>query len=330
MTKDRYQRTHSRGGRALYAPQKFAVHPLARLDWWLAWVVTLVPPFGAVAAVVLAFSGLTPGWFEVVLVASLYLLTLVGVEVGFHRLFTHRSFQAARPVRVALAMLGSMAFQGPVIWWAATHRRHHQYSDQPGDPHSPNLRAETWWGRTWGLWHAHIGWLFVADSTRGDGWRRYAPDLYRDPAIFWVQVRYFYWLTLGFVIPAVAGGIWYGSWAGALLGLLWGGFVRVFLVNHVFFWCINSVTHRFGTRPFTTGDHSTNNVWLAVPTLGESWHNNHHAFPSVALLDFSWWQLDLGGWVIRALELLGLAWDVRRPERSAIVAKRLATLTPPE
>ncbi len=294
-----------------------AVPPLARMDWWLAWVVTVAPPVGTVAAVVLAFNGYPVTWFELGLVAGLYLATLVGVEVGFHRLFTHRAFDAPAGVRAGLAILGSMAFQGPPVWWAATHRRHHQYSDQPGDPHSPNLSGAGWWDRARGLWHAHFGWLFVADSTRGDGWRKYVPDLYRDPVVFWVHVRYFRWLALGFVLPAVAGGVWYGSWAGALLGLLWGGFARVFLVNHVFFWCINSVTHRFGTRPFPTPDLSTNNGWLALPTLGESWHNNHHAFPTAATLDFRWWQFDPGGWVIRGLELVGLARNVRRPDHSA-------------
>jgi stearoyl-CoA desaturase (Delta-9 desaturase) len=286
---------------------------LARLDRRLAWVVTCVPALGFIVAMILPFFGYPIGAVEIGLWLGMHIPILIGVEVGFHRHFAHRSFGIHRAVRVILAILGSMAFQGPVIWWAATHRRHHRYSDQPGDPHSPHLFGHGFLAFVRGFFHAHMGWLFVPESTRAVGWDRYAYDLYRDKAIFKVHTMYFYWLLLGFIIPGVLGGILTWSWTGVLLGSLWGGFVRIFMMNHVFYWCINSVTHSFGTRPFRSDDQSTNNVWLAIPTLGQSWHNNHHAFPSSALMGLRWWEMDIGGWVIRVLKRLGLAWDVKTP-----------------
>lgn len=295
---------------------------LARLDRRLAWVVTCLPPAGFVVAMALHFYGYRIGLLEIGLWLSMHIPILIGVEVGFHRHFAHRSFKTNGFVRAALAIAGSMAFQGPVIWWAATHRRHHNYSDKPGDPHSPHLFGPGFKGQVRGLFHAHMGWLFVPKSTRADGWDRYAHDLYRDRAIFKIHTLYFYWLFLGFVIPAVIAGGVTRSWMGAFIGFLWGGLVRIFLMNHVFYWCINSVTHRFGTRPFRSDDQSTNNVWLAIPTLGQSWHNNHHAFPTSALMGLRWWELDLGGWVVRGLATLGWAWDVKKPTRDKMERMR--------
>ncbi|PYS89581.1 MAG: acyl-CoA desaturase [Acidobacteria bacterium] len=289
---------------------------LARLDRRLAWVVTCAPAVGFGVAMLLLLCGYPVGAVEIGLWLGMHILILIGVEVGFHRHFAHRSFNLRRPVRVALAILGSMAFQGPVIWWAATHRRHHNYSDKPGDPHSPHLHGEGPQRLMRGLFHAHMGWLFVPESTRAVGWDRYAHDLYRDKAVFKVHTLYFYWLLLGFVIPAILGGILTRTWMGAFLGFLWGGLVRIFMMNHVFYWCINSVTHTFGTRPFVSNDQSTNNIWLAIPTLGQSWHNNHHAFPSSAMMGLRWWEVDIGGWVVRALERLNLAWDVKTPSQA--------------
>lgn len=289
---------------------------LARLDKKLAWVVTCAPPVGFVVAMVLPFYGYPISMLDIGLWLGMHVPILIGVEVGFHRHFAHRSFKTHRAVEIALAVMGSMAFQGPVIWWAATHRRHHKYSDQPGDPHSPHLFGSGLRAQVKGLFHAHMGWLFVPQSTRADGWDRYAYDLYRDRGIFKVHSLYFYWLLLGFVIPAVVGGAVTRSWSGVFLGFLWGGLVRIFMMNHVFYWCINSVTHSFGTRPFRSDDLSTNNVWLAIPTLGQSWHNNHHAFPSSALMGLRWWEMDIGGWVVRSLGRLGLAWDIKKPTRA--------------
>jgi stearoyl-CoA desaturase (delta-9 desaturase) len=294
---------------------------LARLDRSLAWVVSCGPVLGTAVMVGMLAGGYVPGAVEISVWLGMHVIALVGVEVGFHRLFSHRSFQTYRPIRVALAIMGSMAFQGPVIWWAATHRRHHHYSDRPGDPHSPHLEGDGPIALMKGLFHAHLGWLFVAGSTRDLDGGHYAPDLYRDPAIFRVHVTYFGWLLLGFAIPTAIGGLATLSLRGACLGFLWGGLIRIFIMNHVFYWCINSVTHAFGSRPFDVGDQSTNNIWLCIPTLGQSWHNNHHAFPTSAVTQFKWWQIDLGGWFIRLLEAVHLAWDVRCPSREMIAAR---------
>ena len=286
---------------------------LSRLDRRLAWVVSLAPIFGFIVAMILWAIGYPPSWTDLLVWLIMHTLILIGVEVGFHRHFAHRSYKSHPAIRVILAVLGSMAFQGPVIWWAATHRRHHNFSDKPGDPHSPHLHGPGFWPFVRGQFHAHMGWLFVSESTRAIGWDRYVNDLYRDRAIFKVHTLYFYWLLMGFLIPAIVGGLVSGTLMGAFLGFLWGGFVRVFMMNHVFYWCINSVTHTFGTRPFRSDDQSTNNIWLAIPTLGQSWHNNHHAFPSSAFMGLRWWELDLGGLVIHVLQKLKLVWDAKRP-----------------
>lgn len=298
----------------LAAGRQATLAALARLDRRLAWVVTLAPAVAFVVAMLLPFAGypITPLYLW--LWIGMHIPILIGVEVGFHRLFSHRSYHAHPAVRVGLAILGSMAFQGPVIWWAATHRRHHTYSDKPGDPHSPHLHGRL--GQ--GLFHAHMGWLFVPASTRAAGWDRYAEDLYRDKRIFRVHTMYFHWLIAGFVIPGIIAGLVTRTVSGALLGVLWGGFVRIFIMNHVFYWCINSVTHAFGTRPLASDDKSTNNIWLAIPTLGQSWHNNHHTFPSSAMMAHRWFEFDIGGWVIRALEKAGLVSDVKVPSKETI------------
>ena len=299
---------------------------LARLDRRLAWAVSCGPPAGVVAAVLLIFLGYPVRSYVIGIWLFMHLVVLMGVEVGFHRHFTHRSFKMHPTVRAIFAVLGSMAFQGPVIWWSATHRRHHRFSDHPGDPHSPHLEGGGLLGFWRGQFHAHMGWLFVPESTRALGWDRYARDLYRDRTIFKIHTMYFYWLALGFILPAIAGGLITRTWIGALLGFLWGGPVRIFLMNHVFYWCINSVTHTFATRPYEANDQSTNNIWLAIPTFGQSWHNNHHAFPASAIMGLKWWEVDVGGWVIRILELLGLAWDVNTPSPQLIARKQRCQL----
>lgn len=309
---------------AMSRQREEAVQRLARLDRRLAWVVAITPVMGFVAAIVSWCLGYPPGWVELCAWLSMHVLALIGVEVGFHRLFSHRSFRTGERCKWLLAVCGSFAFQGPVIWWAATHRRHHQYSDNEGDPHSPHSFATEDNPRLWrGIFHAHLGWLFVQDSTRKLGWERYAQDLYADDTVFAVHRTYFYWLFAGFLIPGIIGGLVTLSWTHAWLCMFWGGLVRIFVMNHVFYWCINSVTHAFGKRPFKTRDKSTNFAWLAIPTLGQSWHNNHHAFPGSAITSMSWWQLDLGGLLIQLLSKLGLAWDVRHPSKQLIERKRV-------
>ena len=308
----------------LFSTTKWDRGRLTTLDWKLAWVVTVLPPIAFATAVVLWVYGYKPGLSELTLTLCFYFIALTGIEVGFHRHFTHRSFKANKWVRAILAITGSFAFEGPVIWWAATHRRHHKYSDREGDPHSPHLHGSGFFARVKGAFHAHMGWLFLPESTRNINATRYAIDLYRDSMILRIHMSYFYWLALGILLPGLINGLIHWSWYGVWFGILWGGLVRIFLMNHVFFWCINSVTHMFGSRPFDAGDESTNNVWLAIPTLGEAWHNNHHAFPSAAYLSFHWWQIDIGGWIISALEKLGLVWDVKRAAPELIAARENA------
>jgi stearoyl-CoA desaturase (delta-9 desaturase) len=257
------------------------------------------------------------GWNDLFVLLTLYVATGLGVTVGFHRLLTHRAFQTTRAVRVALAILGSAAIEGPVISWVADHRKHHAFSDEEGDPHSPHVgHGGGWAGALRGLAHAHVGWLFVHDQ-RGRR-TRYAPDLLRDPAIAWVDRTFLVWAIGGLAAAFGLGWLFGGTLRDALTGLLWGGAVRMLLLHHVTY-SINSLCHFFGRRRFETGDESRNLAWLAPLSFGEAWHNNHHAFPTSAAHGLRRWELDPSALVIRALERLGLAWDVVRvpPDRQA-------------
>ena len=261
-------------------------------------------------------------WSDLVVFAIVYLATCLGVTVGFHRLFTHRSFSTSRPLRAILAILGSAAIEGPVIAWVADHRRHHAFSDREGDPHSPHVGYEDGWrGVIRGLYHAHLGWLFV--HTHRGSKQRFAPDLIRDPALSFVDRTFFVWAALGLAIPFGLGVAIGDSVAAGLTGLLWGGVVRVFVLHHATY-SVNSLCHMFGRQRFQTKDESRNLALLALPTLGEAWHNNHHAFPTSAFHGLGRWELDPSGLVIRALERLGLVWDVVRVSPRRQVAKATA------
>jgi stearoyl-CoA desaturase (delta-9 desaturase) len=254
-------------------------------------------------------------WHDLVVFGLVYVLTGFGVTVGFHRHLTHRSFEAGRVVRGTLAALGSAAIEGPVISWVADHRRHHTFSDEEGDPHSPHVgHGGGLRGTLKGLFHAHVGWLFI-HTNRGSR-VRYAPDLLRDPVIKFVDRTFFFWVAVGLAVPFGLGVALGGTVAAGLTGLLWGGGVRMFVVHHVTY-SINSLCHVFGRRPFDTGDESRNLAWLAPFTFGEAWHNNHHAFPTSAEHGLKPRQLDPSALVIRGLERLGLVWNVVRvsPER---------------
>jgi stearoyl-CoA desaturase (Delta-9 desaturase) len=255
------------------------------------------------------------GWHDLVAFAVTYVLTGLGVTVGFHRHLTHRSFETTKGVRAVLAALGSAAIEGPVISWVADHRKHHAFSDEEGDPHSPHVgHGVGLRGIAKGLFHAHLGWLFVHDQ-RGSK-RRFAPDLLRDPVITFIDRTFLLWATAGLALPFGLGVALGGEIAAGLTALLWGGGVRMFVLHHLTY-SINSLCHVFGRRPFETGDQSSNLAWLAVPTFGEAWHNNHHAFPTSAVHGLGRWQLDPSALVITGLERLGLAWNVVRvdPER---------------
>ncbi len=289
---------------------------LADVDRVANIVVTIVPIALLGLAMWLAWGGALH-WSDLVVLAVTYLLTGVGITVGFHRLLTHRSFKTSSPMRVLLAALGSAAIEGPVIEWVSNHRKHHRFSDRPGDPHSPHVgHGEGWRGALGGLIHAHLGWILAGDAMACR--ERYAKDLLADPGVRFVDRTFLVWVLAGLAFPFALGVALTGSIAGGLTGLLWGGAVRIFCLHHATF-SINSLCHFFGRRGFVTDDQSRNLLWLSLPTLGEAWHNNHHAFPSSARHGLRWWQLDPSAWLIAVLERVGLVWDVVRvaPERQA-------------
>jgi len=264
-------------------------------------------------------------WRDIAVFASLYLVTGLGVTVGFHRLFTHRSFATKPWMRGVFAALGSMAIEGPVISWVADHRKHHAFADQPGDPHSPHVdHGVGWRGALRGLLHAHMGWLFI--HTQRGARTRYAPDLVADPVVRWVDRTFVFWALGGLGAAFGLGWLIGGTLTAALTGLLWGGAVRILVLHHVTY-SINSLCHFFGRRRFDTGDESRNLAWLSFLSLGEAWHNNHHAFPTSAAHGLRWWELDLSSLVIRGLERVGLAWDVVRIDPARQQRKLLAGST---
>ncbi len=278
----------------------------------------VVLPFVAtIAAIALLPSTLvTPA--DLAIAMGMYLLTALGITIGYHRLLTHRSFATSKRVEYTFAVLGSMAVQGPVIGWVADHRKHHAHTDRQGDPHSPHVgHGRGAMGVLRGLWHAHIGWL-LTEQGRAER-RRYAPDLCEDPGMRWINRHFVSLVVTGLALPAMAGFLVTGTLLGAATGLLWGGLVRVFFVHHIT-WSVNSVCHFLGTRRFAIDDESRNVFWLALPSLGEAWHHNHHAFPRSAVHGLRRWELDPTALVIAAMERLGLAWNVVRitPERQRV------------
>jgi stearoyl-CoA desaturase (Delta-9 desaturase) len=277
----------------------------------------VVVPFLATLAAIALLWNRVVSWHDLALLAGLYFVTALGITVGFHRMLTHRSFRTHKATEYAFATLGSMAVQGSVIAWVADHRKHHAHTDVEGDPHSPHVgHGDGVGGVLRGLWHAHTGWL-LSEHGRAD-WRKYAPDLYEDPGMRLINRQFVPLVLLGLALPALLGYLITGTLAGAATGLLWGGLVRVFFVHHVT-WSVNSICHFMGTRRFDVDDRSTNVFWLALPSLGESWHHNHHAFPRSAVHGLRRWELDPSALVIRTMERLGLAWNVIRiaPERQA-------------
>lgn len=290
---------------------------LQSLQWRFAFTAILIPFLGTIAAFTsINFWGV--GLIEVSLFISFYALTFIGTTVGFHRYFAHKGFETNSVLRIILAILGSMAAQGPLINWAATHRRHHQYSDAAEDPHSPYIHEGKKLGWWHGLWHSHIGWMLNSKMTNST---KFARDLIQDVTITRINKMYLTWVALGLIMPAIIDGFITWSWIGVIKGFLWGGLVRLFFA-HQFHWTIGSITHIAGQTPFITHDESRNNVWLAIPTFGEAWHNNHHAFPNSAMFGLEWWQIDLGGWVVRFLESLGLIWHLKVPTQQIKEAKK--------
>lgn len=277
-------------------------------------------PFAALIAAVPVMWGWGLSWLDVVLAVVMYAITGHGITIGFHRYFTHGAFKAGRKVRIGLAIAGNMAVQGPLVRWVADHRKHHKFSDQEGDPHSPWRYGTGVRALTKGMWWAHMGWLFDVEQTPQD---KYAPDLLKDPDMVRVSRQFPAWVAVSLMLPALAGGLITWSWQGALTAFFWAGLVRVGLLHHVT-WSINSICHAVGNQPFRSRDKSGNVWWLAVPSMGESWHNLHHADQTAARHGVLRGQLDSSARIIRWMEKLGWVSDVRWPDRARIEARRAA------
>jgi stearoyl-CoA desaturase (Delta-9 desaturase) len=282
--------------------------------------ILVLPTIAVLIASWQIVNGAVQVW-QPILALTLYILTMIGISVGFHRLLAHRAFQASNPVAVILIVSGCMAAQGPPIYWVSNHRRHHQFGDTIGDPHSPHYADEHELKGWAGFLHAHIGWTFTHELSNPV---YFCKDLLRDRLTVAVSRHYYAWVLMGLAMPTVAGGLMELSIEGMLNGFLWGAGVRLFMSYHLTN-SINSITHMFGYRSFNTLECSRNNLFLGLPTLGEAWHNNHHAFPNSAIFGVSWWEIDVGGIVVSCLERLGAVWNVRRPSVEMIALRRLLT-----
>jgi stearoyl-CoA desaturase (delta-9 desaturase) len=277
-------------------------------------VFVLGPTVLLLGVIPMVWFGLV-SWLDLGLLLAFWALTALGITVGYHRFFTHGSFKAPRPVKIALALFGSMALEGSINQWVADHRKHHKFSDEIGDPHSPWRFGTSRKAIAKGLLFAHVGWLFSEEQATVD---QYAPDIRDDQDLQRINRAFPFMVALTIILPGIIGGLITWSWIGFLTGLFWGGIVRIAIVHHVT-WSINSICHVFGKRPFKSRDLSSNVAWLAIPSFGESWHNLHHADPTCARHGVLKGQIDLSANFIRALEMTGLASDVRwpKPERLA-------------
>lgn len=280
-------------------------------------LIAVVVPFAALVYAITSLWGRGITGLDLGLMIGMYIATVLGITVGYHRLFTHRAFESSRAVKVVFGVLGSMAVQGRLFKWVALHRRHHQHSDAVDDPHSPHHHGRGVWQILRGMWHAHVGWLFDPDPPHLE---RYVRDLAHDPVLRTVDRLFPVWTACGLILPAVIGAIVVRTWSGVLWAFIWGGLVRVLLVHHVT-WSINSVCHLWGRRPYASGDQSRNNYLFGVLALGEGWHNTHHAFPTSPRHGLQWWQPDVSYWIIRALAAMGLAWDLKLPTLEALEKK---------
>ena len=312
----------SRHKKSRYSPQTSGTRRLLDGRERLILRISLVLPWVGLLAclAILPFNALRPGRFELWMLFVGYLLNVTGIEVGYHRLFAHRTFQTVTPVKAVLLILGSSVGVGPLFGWSAVHRRHHEFADQPEDFHSPKMEEKGVLGVLRGLWYAHMGWMWDANIEMSE-YRRVL-DLIQDPVLFRLgRVQMYYsWIALGLALPAMLGAWVWGSWIGAFRGLLWGGILRILLVQNLGF-SINSIGHTFGWRTFKTEDESRDNPWIALPTFGAGCQTTPHAFPSSWRTHILWWQVDPAEWVIGGLAALGLAWNLRAPSEPQIASK---------
>ena len=279
-------------------------------------VFVIIPLLAVIAAIPVAWGGWL-GWTDIALMVLFYSITAIGITVGYHRYFTHGSFKTNRTIKIILAIMGSMALQGSIAQWVADHRKHHKYSDEVGDPHSPWRYGTSKRAVAKGLYYAHVGWLFDENQSPVV---KYAPDIAGDADLRAIS-RWFPGIAvMTLLLPAILGGLITWSWAGALTAFFWATLIRVALVHHIT-WSVNSICHVFGTRPFDSRDLSTNVWWLAIPALGESWHSLHHAEPTAARHGVLKGQMDISAWLIRGLEVTNLASDVRWPKPERVAAK---------
>lgn len=281
--------------------------------------VVILPLLGLASAVVYTWQYGMMSWLYLGMLIGGWYLTGLGITVGYHRQLTHRSFTTYSWMRYIWASLGALAVEGSPIDWCMVHRKHHQYSDHHGDPHSPHLAGDSFWGRVKGFFHSHVGWLFQSNWSKSER-AKYIPDLVEEDYLMWVDRNYVWWVVASLAIPMVIGGLVTMTLTGAMLGLVWGGLARVAFTHHMT-WAINSVCHVFGSRDFKSSDDSRNNLIFGIFSHGEGWHNNHHAFPSSARHGLKWWQFDLSWMLIRGMQLVGLAWDVRLPSDRAMEKK---------
>lgn len=288
-----------------------------KLERRMVLLITILPFAGAAIGIPLLWNRGVQA-LDLILFFAFYVFTGMGVTVGYHRLLTHRSFDTVRRIKLMLSIAGSMALQGSVIAWVADHRRHHAFTDKPGDPHSPHLEdAEGIKGVLAGLWHAHTGWFFDRDKTNI---AKFAPDLLADKTIARVNKSFPLWAVLSVVLPGLIGLAITRTWIGGLTALIWGGLARIFFLHHVT-WSINSICHFYGKRPFKSKDHSTNNWVMALLSFGEGWHNSHHAFPTSYRHGLGRFQFDPSAWFIAGLGKLGLATNIKVPTPEQVVAK---------
>ena len=287
------------------------------------------PLLGLIAAIVMAWGYGMMSWLDLGMLIGGWYLTGLGITIGFHRMLTHGSFKTTPAIRWFWTGLGSLAVEGSPIDWCMVHRKHHQFSDDHGDPHSPHMQGEGWWNSLKGFWHSHTGWMFQDNWSKKER-QKYVPDLITDELLLAIDRKYYWWVVATLAIPAVIGGLAalpydltvLGILKGAGLGFLWGGLARVCLSHHMT-WSINSICHIFGSQDFKSADDSRNNLFFGVLSHGEGWHNNHHAFPTSARHGLKWWQFDLSWIIIRSLAICGLAWDVKLPSERQLKMRSL-------